>query len=386
MNGDSRKTASSEQMEQLSKQIMEPRTDLRSDALEREFSGFIEVVQELEREREALSSDPGTRARIRQTLFETAGTTKAPVRPQSVARKWMFAATAACFLFVILLAAGFSSPTMAEKLKSIPLVRSVFSLFKDETLHIAGEKGLVAPASQSVTVNGITVTVNEVFYDGSRIDIGYAIEMPKTANETEALKMARNIKIWQFTVDDPDKPVHYKGSQDVERADGNLFAGMKHIELAEPLPEKFTLHARVAFGDDLEDPKTSGQLDIPVAKQMKSEDSAELSPEISQTMQSGYVFEVESVTLTPASTTVLLKEIPPDDKPYEPAYRLINDKGEAIEEAEETLTYDEKGIWRRFVIPFRERPESVKLIPSMNGVEETDKAVIIPLKADSQNK
>ncbi|USG65762.1 DUF4179 domain-containing protein [Brevibacillus ruminantium] len=386
MNGDRKKTALSEQMEQLAKQVMEPRTDMRSAALEREFPSFFEVVQGLEREREVLSPDPGTRERIRQTLFETAGTAKAPVRPRNVARKWMFVATAACFLFVILPAAGFSSPTMAEKLKSIPLIRSVFSLFKDETLHIAGEKGLVAPSSQSVTVNGIIVTMNEVFYDGSRIDIGYAIQMPETANETEALKIARNIKIWQFTVDDSDKPVPYKGSQDVERVDGNLFAGIKHIELREPLPDKFTLHAKVAFDDDLADPKTSAQLDIPVVKQMKPGDSAELSLNISKTMQNGYVFEVESVKLTPASTTILLKEIPPDDKPYEPAYRLLNDKGEAIEEVEETLTWDEKGIWRRFVIPLRERPESVKLIPSMNGVEETEKAVTIPLKADSQNK
>ncbi|WNF05918.1 DUF4179 domain-containing protein [Brevibacillus borstelensis] len=386
MNGDRRKTASFEQTEQLAKQMMKPRTDLQSDDLEREFPGFIEVVQGLEREREALSPGSGTRERIRQTLFETAGTTKAPVRQRRVARKWMFAATAACFFFVILIAAGFSSPTMAEKLKSIPLIRSVFSLFKDETLHIAGEKGLVTPASQSVTVNGITVTVNEVFYDGSRIDIGYAIQVPEATSETEALEIARNIKIWEFTVDDSDKPVPYKGSQDVERVDKNLFAGMKHMEVTVPLPDKFTFHAKVSVGDDLSDPKTTGQLDIPVVKQMKPGDGAKLSPDISQTMESGYVFEVESVTLTPASTTILLKEIPPDDKPYDPAYRLLNDKGEAIEEAEETLTWDEKGIWRRFVIPLRERPESVKLIPSMNGVEETNKAVVIPLKTDSQNK
>ncbi|GAB1532056.1 hypothetical protein YSY22_34780 [Brevibacillus formosus] len=378
----------SEQTERLVKQIIEPPTptDLRSDVLERDFPGFSEVVQKLEQERERLSSDPGTRARIRQTLFETAATTKAPVRWRNAAKKWIFVATGACILFVILLAAGFSSTTMAEKLKNIPLIRSVFDMFKDETLHIAEEKGLVTPTSQSVTVNGITVTVNEVFYDGTRLDIGYSIQMPKTKNETEALKMARNIKIWQYSVDDSDKAINYKGSQEVERVDENLFAGMRHVEFAEPLPDKFTLHAKVAFGDDLTDPKTTAQLDIQVEKQMKPEDGATLSPEISQTMQSGFVFKVESVIMTPASTTILLKETPPDDKPYGPAYTLLNDKGGVIEGGEETSYLDERGIWRRFVIPFRERSKSIKLIPSMNGVEESDKAVIIPLKADSHYK
>ncbi|MEJ8547391.1 DUF4179 domain-containing protein [Brevibacillus borstelensis] len=144
-----------------------------------------------------------------------------------------------------------------------------------------------AQASPSVTVNGMTVTVNEVFYDGSRIDIGYTIQIPKTVNEAEALKIARNIKIWQFNVDNSDKPIQYKGSQEVERVNGNLFKGIRNIELTEPLPDKFTLHAKVAFGNDVTDPKTSAQLDIPVAKQQKPGDGAGLSPKVSPSTQSG---------------------------------------------------------------------------------------------------
>ncbi|CAM5798012.1 DUF4179 domain-containing protein [Brevibacillus borstelensis] len=150
-----------------------------------------------------------------------------------------------------------------------------------------GAQTKAAQASPSVTVNGMTVTVNEVFYDGSRMDIGYAIQMPKAQNEAEALKMAQNIKLWQFTVDNSDKPVPYKGSQEVERVNGNLFKGIRNIEFTEPLPDKFTLHAKVAFGNDVTDPKTTGQLDIPVAKQQKPGDGAGLSPKVSPSTQSG---------------------------------------------------------------------------------------------------
>ncbi|WP_161785209.1 DUF4179 domain-containing protein [Brevibacillus borstelensis] len=150
-----------------------------------------------------------------------------------------------------------------------------------------GAQTKAAQASPSVTVNGMTVTVNEVFYDGSRMDIGYAIQMPKTQNEAEALKMAQTIKLWQFTVDNSDKPVPYKGSQEVERVNGNQFKGIRNIEITEPLPDKFTLHAKVAFGNDVTDPKTTGELDIPVAKQQKSGVGAGLSPKGSPSGQSG---------------------------------------------------------------------------------------------------
>lgn len=379
MKEDSQNTASPE-IEHFAKWIEAPQSELRSDVLARDFPDFARVVQELEREREAHSPDAELRARVRKGLFESRGRKDATARRRKAWKKWTGAAAAASFLFAILITIGFSSPTMAEKLKSIPLIKSIFSLFEDQTLQIANDKGLVTPINQSATYNGITVTVNEVFYDGARLDLGYLIRVPQGTSQEEARKISRNIRLLEFTLDDSDKPLPYKGGGEVKQVEDYLFAVVKNVEFNDPLPDKFTLHAKLSMDEDPGNQQGVQKLDIPVVKQIKAEDAVTLTPGTTQTLSSKFSFKVESVALTPVSTTVLLKEIPPDDKPYGPSYTLLNDKGEKIEQVEETSYFDDNGLWRKFVIPFKERPPFIKLIPSMDGVEEPDKAVTIPLK------
>ncbi|MFC3748829.1 DUF4179 domain-containing protein [Paenibacillus sp. GCM10012306] len=87
----------------------------------------------------------------------------------------------ACLLFIVL---GFFSPAMAETLKQIPFVKSVFQLAGDLGLRNASERGLTHSVDQTVTHQGVTLGVSELMYDGSRLSLVLSRESPDTSGAT----------------------------------------------------------------------------------------------------------------------------------------------------------------------------------------------------------
>ncbi|MDR9854953.1 DUF4179 domain-containing protein [Paenibacillus sp. VCA1] len=85
------------------------------------------------------------------------------------------AGTAAAGL--LLIGSGFVSPVMAQALKQIPFLESVFNLAGDKGLQKASEAGYAVNANQSVTHNGVTIRLSEVVYDGSRLSFVLTKEM-----------------------------------------------------------------------------------------------------------------------------------------------------------------------------------------------------------------
>ncbi|OBZ14489.1 hypothetical protein A8L34_11180 [Bacillus sp. FJAT-27264] len=84
-------------------------------------------------------------------------------------------------LFIVL---GFFSPAMAETLKQIPFVKSVFQLAGDLGLRNASERGLIHSVDQMVTHQGVTLGVSELMYDGSRLSLVLSRESPDTSGAT----------------------------------------------------------------------------------------------------------------------------------------------------------------------------------------------------------
>ncbi|MFC6651322.1 DUF4179 domain-containing protein [Paenibacillus rhizoplanae] len=72
---------------------------------------------------------------------------------------------------VIIISLGFISPAMAETLKQLPFLESVFNLVGDAGLQKANKAGLTTNVQQSVTQDGTTISVSEQMYDGSRLSV-----------------------------------------------------------------------------------------------------------------------------------------------------------------------------------------------------------------------
>ncbi|KTD88690.1 DUF4179 domain-containing protein [Paenibacillus etheri] len=113
-----------------------------------------------------------------------------PPKPVSVKKKsrWlrnvMITTASVAAGGVIFISLGFISPAMAQTLKQIPFVDSVFRLAGDLGLQTANEKGMTAAVHQTVTHQGVTLSVSELMYDGSRLSLVLTRDMPEDANET----------------------------------------------------------------------------------------------------------------------------------------------------------------------------------------------------------
>ncbi|MGK5511424.1 DUF4179 domain-containing protein [Brevibacillus formosus] len=367
----------SEQIESFAKWLEAPLSELRSGALAYEAPELIGIVKQLERENGIHTPDEETVAQIRSHLFATMPHERSSGPRVRTKRIFIASAGAASFLLFTLLALGFSSPTWAEKLKHVPLIRSVFELFQEDTLQIANEKGLITAVNQSAVVNGITITVNEVFYDGIQLGIGYFIQMPETTEKAAAKEIAERIVLKDFTLAEPIDNTGAGWSSEVKQMEDYLFAGVSIITLNGTWPDQFTMQAQLY---DYQNAQSTWNLKLPVVKPFTKSDSKTLTPNISQTLRSNFAFQVKEITLTPVSTTVVLKETPPNDKLYEPSYTLLDPNGKEIRIEEESTYYDENGISRKLIVSFKEKPAYIQLIPHMNGEAEPDKAIKISLQ------
>ncbi|WP_339256135.1 DUF4179 domain-containing protein [Paenibacillus sp. FSL P2-0136] len=109
-----------------------------------------------------------------ETRLEAASEHQETVRrkrmPRWLSRVMISAASVAGGL-VLLISLGFISPAMAETLKQLPFMSSVFQLAGDAGLRKANEAGLTTNVQQTVTQDGMTLTVSEQMYDGSRLSL-----------------------------------------------------------------------------------------------------------------------------------------------------------------------------------------------------------------------
>lgn len=105
-----------------------------------------------------------------EAASEHQGTLRRKRMPRWLSRVMISAASVAGGL-VLLISLGFISPAMAETLKQLPFMSSVFQLAGDSGLRKANEAGLTTNVEQTVTLDGMTLRVSEQMYDGSRFSV-----------------------------------------------------------------------------------------------------------------------------------------------------------------------------------------------------------------------
>ncbi|GGF96904.1 hypothetical protein GCM10010912_47070 [Paenibacillus albidus] len=97
-------------------------------------------------------------------------------RRSKIIKKTLVAVSAAAVLGTVVIATGFISPAWADTIRQIPIVGSVFKITEDRGLSTAGDKGLSTAPNQSVTHDGVTLKVTDVYYDGTRLAIAFERE------------------------------------------------------------------------------------------------------------------------------------------------------------------------------------------------------------------
>ncbi|WP_136608097.1 DUF4179 domain-containing protein [Paenibacillus dokdonensis] len=141
---------------------------------------MLNLDTEIQCEKERIDEGGGMPEVIRGRLEEFYAQIESgsiPVYPDSLrhkrARRFrhgaVAAGAAAIFIGVTVMASAFISPGMADALKQVPLVGSVFKLAGDLGLQTADEKGLAAALGSSDTHDGIQLRITQAAYDGTRL-------------------------------------------------------------------------------------------------------------------------------------------------------------------------------------------------------------------------
>lgn len=150
-------------------------------------------------------------------------------------KKVFYSLGAAVVVFGVFMGSAIASPAMAKVASHLPLVGNFFNDSEDEGLRIAGQKGLTQVIEQTSKDNGITLTMNEIFYDGTRLTLGYTHEaLFPIGRHFERPTIEVNGKEINFSSGsrgDFITPIKYKGTID--------------ITPTEELPEEFELKMRI---------------------------------------------------------------------------------------------------------------------------------------------
>lgn len=101
------------------------------------------------------------------------------LRKPSAQKKWGYGIGAAVLAFGLLVASTMVSPAMAMVVSSIPGISSIFSYLGDSGQKKVSELALTEVVEQSKTANGITISLGEIFYDGTRFNISYSVVSEK---------------------------------------------------------------------------------------------------------------------------------------------------------------------------------------------------------------
>lgn len=98
-------------------------------------------------------------------------------------RRTAAATIAAGVLGITVFASGFVSPVMADSLRSIPLVGSLFSSIEaDMGLRTAGDEGLTKFVNSNVSFKDVKLEVKETVYDGTRAAFLVHVTAPNLNN------------------------------------------------------------------------------------------------------------------------------------------------------------------------------------------------------------
>lgn len=159
----------------------------------------------------------------------------APKRKKSWRSSFFYSASAAVVALGILIGSATVSPVMADIVSKIPLIGSVFSESDDVGLAQVSDLGLTQVVGQSKTVKGDTITIDEVFYDGTRLTVSYSLESQEPLSEHYFFNKSANI---DFTID--GKSVSSGGSIGETEVSPTYRTGIYEIGAVD-LPNEFNL-------------------------------------------------------------------------------------------------------------------------------------------------
>lgn len=184
----------------------------------------------------------------------------------------------------LILGSGFISPKMANVLANVPIVGFIYDIEKnDKGLQIALSDENKVVLNETVTSAGISVTFEEIVYDGERLHVIFSMDEYRD--------------IYPLTIlVDGETVNNAEGLRELE-SDGN-FRGLWDIKIEEDLPEAFELTLQINY---IEGIAGNWQITTPI-QEVNSNRQLHVAGQKGQI--DGVNFEVESIVTSNTSTII----------------------------------------------------------------------------------
>lgn len=194
----------------------------------------------------------------------------------------------AVLAFVFIIGIGFASPALAQ---DIPIISNVFEYLNSK--NIVGDEYVKYSenVNQSKTDNGITLSIEDVVYDGVNLSIGYVV---KSEKKTQDPFVNFDIKI-----DGMRRGISGRGS--AYNNDEKSFAVVNNIMLdAEKIPNNFDVDLKV---DEIDKVKGNWNFKIKVSTDKTKNKIIKVSPnkDLSSLEKDSVL---KKITVTPLTTTL----------------------------------------------------------------------------------
>jgi len=219
---------------------------------------------------------------------------------------------------------GFISPTMAQMLKEVPIIGSIFSNSEDRSLTIIDEQDLASTLNQTVTDQGITLTITETYFGGGRLVIAYTIESEEV--ELERVVKGRGVPLHYNALIDGEQFSHsttFEQSVDEGVAKGIIDMS---IGLESELSEKPVLDLKVK---EIAGVTGSWNFTLPIDLEKTKAATKTFSPMTSATWEDA-AFVVEKVEFTPVQSQIIIDRTVPKDDIFDYGFSVYDENGTSL--------------------------------------------------------
>lgn len=219
---------------------------------------------------------------------------------------------------------GFISPTMAQVLKEVPIIGSIFSNSADRSLTVIDEQDLASTLNQTVTDQGITLTITETYFGGGRLVIAYTTETEEV--ELERVIKGRGIPLhFEALIDGEQFSYSTTYEQSVDQGVAKGIIDMS-VGLESELSEKPVLELEVK---EIAGVTGSWNFTLPIDLEKAKAATKTFSPMTSATWEDA-AFVVEKVEFTPVQSQIIIDRTVPKDDIFDYGFSIYDENGTSL--------------------------------------------------------
>lgn len=220
---------------------------------------------------------------------------------------WIYTSVTAAALSACIIGSGFVSPVMASVLKEVPIIGSIFSNVGDPVLKEMENLGFINEMQKEATDQGITLAIQEVFFDGARLAIGYELTVPEAHENIGAIERGQGVPMqFNATVNGGDNLQYMADFEQHPVADnqyiGNIDMYLDIIgEQASPLVMQLNV-------EKIGQVEGKWAFQFPLENEKLINETVTVNPTVSEDLM-GVNVSVEEISFTPATTQLTFKKL-----------------------------------------------------------------------------